>query len=491
MVPMLALVISAAKGWGAQERLNQAFHSYLAAGQVPEQVGEFIYDIFALVEQTDFLALGTIGLIFLVWTVIKVMGKIEASFNAIWGVRESRTLLRKCADYLLLLLLVPIMVVGAFTLNSVLTSKPVQEAIFRGMGVGEESIPEELLVSNSNGHPATATIPLTGSSVASSVTATIDSQVIGTQAIEHQVVEVLPNAPDVVPTDVVLSKQEIKASRHVKLVIFIYNMTLRIFGILGIPAAFILLYIYLPNTKVQVKSAFIGGVFAGISWIIWQWVCIRFQVGISNFNKIYGAFATLPISLFWLHINWMIALFGAEISYAVQNHGTYMLDSNDKISTHASRRFLAFAIMYDICSCFRRGLTWKPDEFQDIQHVPLRLVQDITYQLKEQELVRQTEEFTFVPAKDPAHLSLWQVEKAIEGQLDERAKRVSDDYASPLVSEIHKRGELYRQALSDTTFGELLDEAGAPCESELSEEAASGTGQHHRAESLDEEDKRL
>jgi membrane protein len=41
-----------------------------------------------------------IGVIVLFWSVIKVLGSIEESFNDIWNIPRGRTLFRKIADYL-------------------------------------------------------------------------------------------------------------------------------------------------------------------------------------------------------------------------------------------------------------------------------------------------------------------------------------------------------------------------------------------------------
>ncbi|HOK04094.1 MAG TPA: YihY/virulence factor BrkB family protein, partial [Victivallales bacterium] len=47
--------------------------------------------------------------IMLLWTVIKLLGNIEDSFNDIWGVKEGRTISRKFSDYLAIILICPIL----------------------------------------------------------------------------------------------------------------------------------------------------------------------------------------------------------------------------------------------------------------------------------------------------------------------------------------------------------------------------------------------
>lgn len=78
---------------------------------------EALIDIgFDKVEQLNFGALGGIGLIFLIWAVIGVLGDVEAAFNKVWGVVENRTLIRKFTDYLSVLIIFPLLGVAASSL---------------------------------------------------------------------------------------------------------------------------------------------------------------------------------------------------------------------------------------------------------------------------------------------------------------------------------------------------------------------------------------
>ena len=87
--------------------------------------------------------------------------------------------------------------------------------------------------------------------------------------------------------------------------------------------AFTGVYIFMPNIRVKIQHALIGGVIAGTIWQIVQWVYINFGIGVAKYNAIYGGFAQFPLFLIWLYISWLIVLFGAEISFASQNVKTY------------------------------------------------------------------------------------------------------------------------------------------------------------------------
>lgn len=83
---------------------------------------------------------------------------------------------------------------------------------------------------------------------------------------------------------------------------------------------FTLLYLIMPNTNIHTPSAIIAGVAAGTVYQIVQWVYITFQIGVAQYNTIYGSFAALPLFLLWLQVSWVIVLLGAELGYHIERH---------------------------------------------------------------------------------------------------------------------------------------------------------------------------
>ena len=78
---------------------------------------------------------------------------------------------------------------------------------------------------------------------------------------------------------------------------------------------FIALYIFMPNTKVRLKSVLVPGVLAGIAMQGLQIFYIHSQMFLSSYNAIYGSFAALPLFMLWVQISWTICLFGAQLTY--------------------------------------------------------------------------------------------------------------------------------------------------------------------------------
>lgn len=78
-------------------------------------------------------------------------------------------------------------------------------------------------------------------------------------------------------------------------------------------AAFLILYLIMPNVRVRFKHALIGAIFAAL---LFEFCKRGFGLYISNFNNyevVYGALASLPIFLIWVYLSWLIALMGAEL----------------------------------------------------------------------------------------------------------------------------------------------------------------------------------
>ena len=82
--------------------------------------------------------------------------------------------------------------------------------------------------------------------------------------------------------------------------------------------AFTVLYIFIPNTKVRLRSALVGAIVAGVIWQTVGWLFSSF-VSNANYTAIYSAFAALFFFMIWIYISWSILLTGASIAFYSQN----------------------------------------------------------------------------------------------------------------------------------------------------------------------------
>jgi membrane protein len=107
LAPLLALSFSVLKGLGVQNALRPFLLDVLAP------LGEQRYDITArivgFVSNMEVGVLGALGLATLIYSVVSLMGEIEAAFNAIWRIKRPRPFAAKVRDFLSLLLLGPVL----------------------------------------------------------------------------------------------------------------------------------------------------------------------------------------------------------------------------------------------------------------------------------------------------------------------------------------------------------------------------------------------
>ena len=154
---------------------------------------------------------------------------------------------------------------------------------------------------------------------------------------------------------------------------------------------FTIVYIVMPNTKVNFKYALIAGILAGTMFQVTQWAYIHFQVGVSRYSALYGTFAALPLFLAWLQISWLIVLLGAEISFAYQNLEKYQFESESLNLSYHHKRLLSLYVAHSIVKNFEKG--GNPMTSTKLARelgIPMRLLRDILYSLTDSRILTET-----------------------------------------------------------------------------------------------------
>ena len=78
-------------------------------------------------------------------------------------------------------------------------------------------------------------------------------------------------------------------------------------------AAFGLLYFLIPNRRVLLRDALAGGAAAALAFELMKRGFALYIQLVPTYALVYGAFATLPIFLLWIHLSWVVVLFGAVV----------------------------------------------------------------------------------------------------------------------------------------------------------------------------------
>jgi len=307
IVPILAMAFGIAKGFEFDQILEERVQEQF---QGQEEV--FTHAItFArnLLENTKGGLVAGIGIVFLFWAIIKVLGNIEGSFNEIWGIKKQRSWMRKFSDYLSFMLICPVLFIVASSMTIVVTG---------------------------------------------------------------QVMTLLLKLP------------------YLAFLAGPVKILLRLLPFAVLWGLFAFMYAFLPNGKVNVRSAVLGGILAGTAYQLLQWAYLAFQFRIAHYNAIYGSFAALPLFLIWLQVSWLILLYGAELSFAHQNVSTYEFERDCSKISPAFKRLACFAVLHFCVKRFRNGeAPPTAGEIAKELETPIRLVNDVLYDLMEAGIVSE------------------------------------------------------------------------------------------------------
>lgn len=141
-------------------------------------------------------------------------------------------------------------------------------------------------------------------------------------------------------------------------------------------AFFSVLYLYIPNTNVQLKYVLLPSVLAGVCVMVMQIVFVHFQVLFTSYSIIYGSLAALPMLMLWLQLSWYIGIGFAELAHANQEIGRGNLYEDREQSIESRLRNCAI-ILSILCQRQKRAaapMTLK--ELMDETHIGYRCLND-------------------------------------------------------------------------------------------------------------------
>lgn len=222
-----------------------------------------------------------------------------------------------------------------------------------------------------------------------------------------------------------------------------------------ISAIFTAMYVFMPNTKVSLRAAVFPGVLAGVAMQWLQMFYIHSQIWVSSYNAIYGSFAALPLFMLWIQFSWIICLFGAELSFAMQNMEHFAVPVRAADLSHRYRLMLSAMLMSLICKRYGKG----EEPYTALQlkletGLPIRVANDLLYDLCEAHLLNEYsrgdekgEDPVFVPAEDLANLSVGTLIERLDGRGSWHLRISRDGERSPEWAKpyLRDRDSLLRQ----------------------------------------------
>lgn len=221
---------------------------------------------------------------------------------------------------------------------------------------------------------------------------------------------------------------------------------------------FSFLYVFMPNTKVNLRCGIIGGITAGTIYQIVQWIYIKFQIGISGYNAVYGGFAALPLFLAWLNTSWTIVFLGAVISFVLQNLHIYEFDPACLEASHACKRLLSLRIVQMIVKHFQNGeQPLTADALAEKLQLPMRLLRVMLHELTacgilHEMLLEDDASVAYQPGRSVETLTIGFVVDA----LDRHGSNTVHVAPSAELEEITRRLEAFNNLLANSPENKCL-----------------------------------
>jgi membrane protein len=332
IVPLMALSFSVLKGLGYHRELEPFLYHFLQP--IGERAQELTERIMQFVDNVRGGLLGSLGLVFLLYTVISMVQKVEESLNFIWRVEQPRSFARRFSEYLSVMFVGPALIVTALGLLATLASSEAVRTI-----AGIEPFGTVLLV-------------------------------LG-----------------------------------------------RITPYVLVAIVFTFMYAFVPNTKVKIRAAAIGGLTAGIIWATTGALFTSFVANTTRNELIYAGFAIVILALIWVYLSWLILLIGAQLAFYVQNP-QYLRPGRSAIHLPASlRERVALGIMFMIGHDYRGSeKRWTLNDFAEHFQLPSATLGPVVAALEARGLIVATETDAWIPGRDPDVIALADVLDAVRNE---------------------------------------------------------------------------
>jgi membrane protein len=223
-------------------------------------------------------------------------------------------------------------------------------------------------------------------------------------------------------------------------------------------ASFSFLYVFVPNTRVRLVPALIGGVFAGILWAGGGSVFASFIVSMSRYEAIYAGFAIVIVAMIWLYLSWLILLLGAQLAFYVQHPEYLPLGQRSLTSSNTARERLALSTMLLVGRDFDKpGHGWRIEGVASQLRVPRHLLEPVVGALMAASLLMRTNENRLIPGRDLRRIAVVDILAAVRSGTPE-LHHEADDPWNPTVAAVADDIEAaIRRTLGERTLADLVD----------------------------------
>ena len=134
VVPLIAFSFSVLQGFGIHNQLEPFLYDFLEP--LGEQGARITTQVIELVDNVKGGVLGGISLAFFIYTAVSMVQKMEESFNYVWYVAKRRSFARRLTEYMIVLLIGPVIIVVALGMIASLRSNTLVQFFLTNEAIG-------------------------------------------------------------------------------------------------------------------------------------------------------------------------------------------------------------------------------------------------------------------------------------------------------------------------------------------------------------------
>jgi membrane protein len=221
---------------------------------------------------------------------------------------------------------------------------------------------------------------------------------------------------------------------------------------------FTVIYMFIPNTRVQLKPAIIGALSAGVIWAAVGKMFTALVVFSSRLTVVYAGFAFIVAALLWTYFGWLILLAGTQLSFYIQNPSYLRIGLQELRLSSVELEQLALKVMYLVGRTHVAGSKrWSVNGLASELGLPGIAIAQIAAALERAGLLIVTEDDEFSPGRDLGRIGVHEILEVARNQRSGHFAARSNPM--PVIDRLSATlDEAWRACCSTRTLRDLIDE---------------------------------
>lgn len=254
---------------------------------------------------------------------------------------------------------------------------------------------------------------------------------------------------------------------------WIFTVLSRLTPYVIIIGLFTFLYGFIPNTRVGLKHAFIGGIVAGCIWQTTIFGFTLFAASSTQYTAIYSGFAIGILLLIWVYLAWLILLIGASVSFYSQ-HAQQITKNRTNPPCAKVDEIAGLSIIYQVAERFdQTGGNTNIDDMSASLAIGPEVIQRLIKKMLTKNLLVLSGKNSdaLMPAKSLDKLTLTEVLKTLREEETSLPYRLQRNKSVDDI--IQKVAHATTQALGDLTLAQWVRNTAAEKEAANVEKEAN------------------